>query len=117
MLLEQETKIAITPTDPWDFVTFVGSGPFSGVVVQVDQDNYRAVILCLNKPICYCKNQATFFTASARHAGEDFRNEKGNVLFCNFISLTDAEGQSGIFQPNSKDERLRFIGDISLTIA
>lgn len=111
-------KIALVPTDPWDLVTAVGSGPFPGIVIQVNQENYKAIILRLDKPICYRKIKSIFLMASARHVGENFRNRNENTLFCNLTSLSDVEGQSGIFRPSMVDvERLRFIGDVSWTSA
>jgi len=114
MLVEQGMKIALVPTDPWDLVTAIGSGPFTGIVMRVNQMDYKSIIVRLDKPISYRTIEVEFLVASTRHVGETFRNRDENTLFCNLISLTDKEAHSDIFRPSMGGaDRLGFIGDVS----
>lgn len=105
------------PTDPWDFVTSTGSGPFPGVVAHIDSPIYETLIVRLDDPICYQDIEARFITVRARHIGGKFECVGDGSVFCSAISLTEEEGRAGVFRPDfTIGQRLKFLGDVSWTL-
>ncbi len=87
MHINQGDRTELTLTDPWDFVTVNGSGPFVGTVTAVDSKNYKAIVVRLDRPIRYEGVEAHFIKASARHVGDKFEKIGEGKVFCNITSL------------------------------
>lgn len=63
-------EVMIVVSDPWDFGTAHGTGPFVGKVLKVDRDEHvpggQAILLQLNIPLEYRDVGCEFFVASPR---------------------------------------------------
>lgn len=116
MHIKPGDRTSLVPTDPWEFVTSTGSGPFGGTVTNVDSAERETIVIRLDNPIHYEGVEAHFIEASTRHVGDKFESLFGGTVFCNVMSLTNEEGRTGFLaQPISFENRLGFIGDISWT--
>ena len=114
MCIEQGQLIKLIRTDPWDFVTAIGSGPFNGVITDVQSPGCDKVIVHLNHSLHYKNVEFCFVVASARHVGDKFEGSSTGSLFCNIVSLTEEEGRAGTFSPVLPlNGRLSFLGDIT----
>jgi hypothetical protein len=104
-------RIHLTPVDPWDLVTALGSGPFEGTVTAVDESNHDAMVFRLDQPLTYEGITAKWFMAFARHFGKNFAAGPTAVP-SNIRSISEEEAKLGIAVPTSDQRRLSMIGDV-----
>jgi hypothetical protein len=103
------------PTEPWDLVSVLGSGPFTGTVNAVGVLNQAAaVVFRLDQPLIYKSKSAQFFQASTRHAASYFAaTKRPEGIFCNVASVSELEARNGVSQLGDFAERLCFLAGIS----
>ena len=78
-------KVDLFISDPWDFGTVCGSGPFSGEITQFDE---RHILVGLDCPISY--QGITYFSVlcAVRHTGVTVRAMRaGRDMHMNLILL------------------------------
>lgn len=79
--------IALRISDPWDFGTQCGVGPFFGSAI--DEDNNRLLLL-FTKPITYLDLTYQSALCSLRHKGSSIRDLIcGGAIAVNVVLLTD----------------------------
>lgn len=59
--------VQLIVSDPWDFVTAWGSGPFKAWIVEIDNSSPPRLLLKLERPIEYRDCRFEFLVASPRH--------------------------------------------------
>lgn len=64
--------VQLIVSDPWDFVTASGSGPFKARIVQRDNSSPPQMLLKLEAPIEYRGSQYEFLVVSPRHTDDSF---------------------------------------------
>lgn len=77
-----DRTIELIPSDPWDFVTEHGSGPFTGKILKVSQEDVRgktALLIEVGTPFKNREQECRYFVASSRFQGltyDDLSPEK-----------------------------------------
>ena len=80
--------IGVSISDPWDWVTENGSGPFVGEVVA-NVTNH--VLVRLKSPIQFADVENVFVLSSTRHAGDSYSNlTTGLRLPSNFLPVPES---------------------------
>ena len=88
-LLGRRVKLVVS--DPWDFVTDNGSGPFEGEVVQEISD---AILVKLDTSIEDKGETYEFLVVSTRHAAEELSLVLGgNEVSCNATAISNERAQ------------------------
>lgn len=81
-------------SDPWDFVTVVGSVPIQGEITGVSQKK-DSILVKLDKPLKYKESIAQYLVISARHQGDTLKSMlKGKEVGCNVIGISTEQAQS-----------------------
>lgn len=80
-------EVMIIVSDPWDFGTVHGTGPFFGEVLQTGPGHNRpgklAILFRLKTPLLYQGTSCEYFVASPRHEGEDIQSlGQGKEVSC-----------------------------------
>jgi hypothetical protein len=65
-------NVQLIVSDPWDFVTASGPGPYKARIVQIDSSSPPQMLLKLDKPVEYRDNRWEFLVASPRHTDDSF---------------------------------------------
>jgi hypothetical protein len=76
----------ITVSDPWDFVTDFGSGPFPVEALALS-DDHRSLVVRLTSPIQMGSVRLEFFVLQWRHVGTRIDIVPPAELSCNLIHL------------------------------
>jgi len=83
--------IDIEVSDPWDWITKHGSGPFKGVAVANSQ---RHVLVKLQKSLPFADVDNDYILGTVRHSDESFQSlKRGLDVPCNIWPLTTDELQ------------------------
>ncbi|MCK5001079.1 MAG: hypothetical protein KAS23_16160 [Anaerohalosphaera sp.] len=94
MSLKEGTKVEFIASDPWDFVTAVGSGPFEGLVSGVCQDK-DSILVKLNEPLVFKDSVAEYLVISPRHQGYPLKGiMKGQEVCCGMMGITKEQAES-----------------------
>ena len=112
-------KVHLVVSDPWDFVTANGSGPFEATVRELGGEPpgpCRTILFELAVPVPYEGSEYRILSASARYRGSSFEQlATGKSVACNVYglkgNLSDAEGPS---HPSKWRGGLSLIGTIVL---
>jgi hypothetical protein len=82
-------KVAILVSDPWDFVTEHGTGPFRATVLQLsDSDPGGSILVQLQNPLVYKGIRCEYIIVSPRYDGEDILSlASGKFLCCSLTQL------------------------------
>lgn len=91
------TNVEFIVSDPWDFVTQCGSGPFSGVILKtgVDQQGDPLFLLALDNAISYDAVRCDYAVLSSRHQGKPLSEiETGLTVPCNFTCVSRDDAMS-----------------------
>lgn len=85
-------KLILTVSEPWDFGTEHGSGPFE---VTVKSESKSALLLKLSKSFMFDDVEWELLSATPRHEGADILTlAKGGKLHVNIIRVTEEEAKS-----------------------
>ncbi len=80
------SRVALVMSDPWEFGTECGTGPFVGNIK--DEDSGKVLIL-LDKTISYGENNYSLCICSPRHQGEDINDIlNGEKLAANMMLIS-----------------------------
>lgn len=76
--------VSVTVSDPWEFGTECGTGPFGGIITDVSSDR---LIVRLSAPITYCGKSLRTVVARPRHANDLPSTVGSRPLVANLILL------------------------------
>lgn len=84
-LINMEVELIVS--DPWEFCTELGAGPFNARILQVgksqDVPDKDAVLIQLLSPVTYREVTCEFFVASPRHENETLQSlGEGREVSC-----------------------------------
>jgi hypothetical protein len=86
-------EMSIIVSDPWEFGTVHGTGPFIAKVLQIGIDQYipgkELLLLQLKTPLIYQDVTCEYFIASPRLEGGDIKAlvAKGDEVYCSLIRI------------------------------
>lgn len=85
-------EVMIVVSDPWDFGTAHGTGPFAGKVLKVGRGEHvsggQSILIQLNIPLDYQDVRCEFFVASPRSAMGSFDSlMEGEAVDCNLTRI------------------------------
>ena len=66
-----DSKVALVGSDPWEFVSECGAGPFQG---NIKDEKSGKVLVCFNRTLLYDGIDYSVCICSARHHGKDVLN-------------------------------------------
>ena len=94
--METNRRLILRVSEPWDFVTDCGGGPFSALAVATFPDSFypgEPRLLCrLDTPLLVGARAVQYLLVSARHVGRSLDDLAfGKVVPCNCLGLTEAE--------------------------
>lgn len=89
----QDKKIEIIVSDPWEFGTIHGTGPFLAEVLK-EKDN-EALLIKLDKALEFEQVQCQYFVASPRLEGDSISDiPRGKTVGCNLTRITKEHANS-----------------------
>ena len=80
--------VLISISDPWDWVTVNGGGPFAADVVAVEQD---WLLARLRTPLAYAEKSNDFILVSTRHANDSYLSLGANLIPSDLLPIPTAE--------------------------
>lgn len=85
-------KISIVISEPWDFVTEQGSGPFKASVIQIGIDPWnqgqKALLIYLDTPFIYKGVNYKYLIVTSRYDSDDVSSLVSNSsINCNFVGI------------------------------
>lgn len=101
LYMEPGDHVDLTPVDPWDLVTAIGSGPFRATLNAIDESTHETIVFKLDKPLTYKELTVEFFRAYTRHFGEKFV-KKPTPILCNLDSISEREANAA-FHPQCQN--------------
>jgi len=84
--------IKLTVSDPWEFCTENGEGPFSATIVSTDE--HESILLKLENSLKYDGHDCEYFVASPRHEGVQIESLEKNELDCNMKLIPKDKAES-----------------------
>ena len=89
-------KVKITVSDPWEFVTENGSGPFTAVVDHAQGDS---LLIHFESLVMSCGHAYKYFVVSPRSASDDLEDldRAGRIVRivnCNLSAISDEAARS-----------------------
>jgi hypothetical protein len=86
------SRVAILVSDPWDFVTINGAGPFMSTLLRIGPDpdvgGHEAALLQLETPLVYEGVSCEYFIASPRHERDDLSSlASGAEVLCGLTCI------------------------------
>ena len=86
--------LALTISDPWDFVTQNGGGPFDVIVARVSAASKRLLVRA-TRPLAHEGANHVHFVASPRHVGADWSAlSHPDGLLVNLTAVSDVHAAS-----------------------
>jgi len=87
-----DMEVVITVSDPWEFGTMHGTGPFVARVLQVGVDQHipgkKAILLQLETPLTYQGVTCEYFVGSPRlERGDICALTKGDEVYCSLTRI------------------------------
>ncbi len=103
------TRVTLMISDPWDFGTECGVGPFYGKIAdigteKIDSLDIEKALINLERSIKYSGVSYVSAICYIRHEGSSFDNLQGKATVAVNVSLTPAQAKSFT---EIKDEDLR----------
>ncbi len=85
-------EVIIVVSDPWEFLTEHGTGPFIATVIQIGADQYvpgkKAILLQLKNPLIYNGLTCEYFIASPRLEGRNITAlATGGEVYCGLTRI------------------------------
>ncbi len=77
-------RVEVFITDPWDFGSKNGVGPFYGNVVDSDE---KKILIRLDKPLGYSDTEYVYLLGEKRHEGDSIGAMSGEAIPMNFVLL------------------------------
>ncbi len=109
-------------SDPWDFGTIHGCGPFLGSIIVIEMENdglsTKSILLCLNDSLLYRDKKCKYFIASTRHEGDTLDDlKKGKNLTIALTYIPDEQALSdNPFDLSYWRGGIGLIGDITINV-
>lgn len=110
------TRVTLMVSDPWEFGTEVGSGPFYGVVERTKESD---LLISLQKHLLFRSVGYSHMLASPRHVGTGFdRLATGTQVPASLVLITKAVAEGpDPFSPERWTRGAGLIGSIRLRSA
>lgn len=100
-------------SDPWEFCTAHGPGPFVSTIVTQEGDEY--LLVKLDAPIAWRDVDILMLVAATRHAGVSFaRLVYGATVACDFLGLSNDEALEHGLENVSATDGPMLLGTIHL---
>lgn len=92
-------SVTLTISEPWDFGTVHGNGPFAAAIVDVtpnhDSRGPRGLLVRLAKPLWYQGNVCEYMIATPRASGDDLgKLARNEGVSCGFVSISPRGAKS-----------------------
>lgn len=92
-------RVCLTVSDPWDFCTEHGSGPFYGTILKVGRNPWDtqtdALLIQLIPPINYMKTLCEYFISSPRTKNDSVSNLLNcSEINCGLVQISSAHANS-----------------------
>ncbi|HPD48769.1 MAG TPA: hypothetical protein P5279_18020 [Anaerohalosphaeraceae bacterium] len=116
----QGLKVNLIVTEPWDFTTAHGCGPFSAEVLQENMAARKrdelAILIRLDNPLVFEGERCEYFVATPRLETDDVANiAKSVIVHCNLTMIPEAHAvSSDPFDLSWWRGGLVLIGDFSI---
>src|SRR5262245_54241000 len=92
-------RVAFTVSDPWDFVTFVGSGPFKGTVVETRMNprtHSTSLLVRSDVSLTHEGESTRSFVVESRLEGRPLDDvAKGKEVPCNLTGIDESKAPPG----------------------
>lgn len=109
-------SVQLIVSDPWDFVTAAGSGPFRAGIVELDGSSPTRMLPKLKTPIEYRNIRCEFLVASPRHADDLPANLLiGRAIHVNVLCIGRSEIEKGDRFGSGWRGRLALIAELRKT--
>ena len=92
-------SINVVVSDPWEFGTLHGTGPFTGKILKVGVDpsnsERQSALIQLDMPLVFEGVQCEFFVANSRHVDESLQDIlNGSSVVCNLTRISQDHASS-----------------------
>jgi hypothetical protein len=101
--------VTITVSDPWEFGTECGTGPFGGIVSDVTSDR---LVVRLSTPIVYRGRVLSVVLARSRHVGDTPATVGLRPLHANLILFPDEGPITGHAGAESTRQGVSAVGTV-----
>ena len=105
----KDRAVSVFISDPWEFGTACGTGPFKGRVADATTDQ---LIIALTSPINYQGKTFTTVIARSRHVGVDTETVATKGMPSNLILLPIAIGTAAHLNPKITPDGISAIGTV-----
>lgn len=102
-------SVEILVSDPWDFGTECGVGPFSGIIINATAEK---LVIRLSKPISYSGKTLHTAAASPRHVGDSPEAVTTKRLSANFMLLPQKIDSVSQLQPEVTKDGVAVVGTV-----
>ena len=102
-------RVAILVSDPWDFGTEHGTGPFVGTISDVTDER---LVIQLSNPIAHNGRMLCTAVAMARHAGDTVHAVAMKTLAVNLVLLSLEITHACELDPDSTRNGVNVIGSV-----
>lgn len=105
-------SVAIVVSDPWEFGSECGIGPFTGTVTDTTPEK---LVIRLSAPIHYRGKTLKTVVAQTRHAGDELQMIMINALSANLMLLPLDIRLASELQPSLTKDGVVTIGTVECT--
>ncbi len=93
-------RVRFTVSDPWEFGTEHGTGPFLATIVgdnltTRNSHGDQGVLLQLAVPLVFQNTNCEYFVAQPRHTGDTLATLRRTPVFCNLTAIPNDKALSG----------------------
>jgi hypothetical protein len=106
--------VSILISDPWEFGTECGTGPFTGMVTEAAADR---LLITLSLPIQYQGKVFRTVVAGPRYIGVDVASVAATAMPSNLMLLPMEIGSLSELRPNSQRAGIAAIGTIEKLVS
>ncbi len=104
-------RVAILVSDPWDFGTEHGTGPFVGTISDVTDER---LVIQLRDPIAHSGRMLCTAVAMARHVGDAVHAVAKKTLSVNLVLLPLKITHASELAPDLMRDGVNVIGSVEL---
>ena len=107
-----EKRIALTISEPWDFGTECGVGPFYGYIIDVEEKRF---LIALENPITYSNATYVLANCQLRYEDDSTSDLRGRAAITVNVTLRSGQAQKLTeINGNYSGDRMTGIGTIHL---
>ena len=105
----KDSQVSILISDPWEFATECGTGPFTGLVTDATEDR---LVIALRSPIAYRGRALKTIIARSRHVGVGIQAIATGVMASNFVLLPNTLHSVAELDPSMSVAGVAAVGTI-----